>query len=165
MSISGTRRFSTTGSEVKTKAETTQMEGKNNVQIRLLYDGDCPLCEREVDMLRRRSDERGGTIDFVDIASKTYSPAENKDIDFETAMTKIHGILPNGSVVTDIEAFKKAYEAVGLGWVYAFTQVPPLRVVAEVLYNIWARNRLRVTGRSDLDTILSEKKVCSTKRT
>uniref|UniRef100_A0A7S2TY63 Thiol-disulfide oxidoreductase DCC n=1 Tax=Lotharella oceanica TaxID=641309 RepID=A0A7S2TY63_9EUKA len=129
-------------------------------QIRLLFDGDCPLCMREVDMLRRRSDERGGTIDFVDIASPDYNPKDNNDIDFETAMTRIHGVLPDGTIVRDIEVFKVAYEAVGLGWVYAFTQVKPLRVAADWLYGIWARNRLSMTGRSDLSTILSEKKTC-----
>ena len=32
-------------------------------------------------------------------------------------MGKIHAILPNGEVVTNIEVFRRLYEAVGLGWV------------------------------------------------
>jgi len=131
-------------------------------QIRLLHDGDCPLCEREIAMLRRRSDDRGGVLDFVDISSQDYSPEENQNIDYETAMGRIHGILPDGTIVRDIEVFKRAYEAVGLGWVYYFTKVEPLRKAADVLYKIWARNRLSVTGRPELEQILSEKKTCNT---
>ncbi|GAB5369949.1 hypothetical protein AAMO2058_001450100 [Amorphochlora amoebiformis] len=134
---------------------------KDNAKIRMLHDGECPLCEREVNMLRKRSDERGGSIEFVDISSKNYNPNDNRDIDFETAMQRIHGILPDGTVVRDVEVFRLAYEAVGLGWVYAFTKVEPLRKAMDVIYGLWAKNRLLVTQRPDLETILSEKKFCS----
>ena len=51
-------------------------------QVRMLYDGDCPLCMREVNMLRRR-DKSTGNIDFVDISSPEYVPAENAGISYE----------------------------------------------------------------------------------
>ena len=51
-------------------------------QLRMLYDGDCPLCMREVNMLRRRDAEQG-RIDFVDIASPDYSPRDNAGITYE----------------------------------------------------------------------------------
>ncbi len=53
-------------------------------EIKMLYDGDCPLCMREVSMLRRR-DEGVGKIEFVDIASPDYDPAVNAGIPFEQA--------------------------------------------------------------------------------
>ena len=54
-------------------------------EIKMLYDGDCPLCMREVDMLRRR-DEGVGKIEFVDIASPEYDPVRNAGISFEQAI-------------------------------------------------------------------------------
>lgn len=68
-------------------------------QIRMLYDGDCPLCMKEVDFLRKR-DEGVGNIDFVDISSPDYSPQDNAGIDFETAMGTIHAIRSDGSVIS-----------------------------------------------------------------
>ena len=62
----------------------------------------CPLCMREVNMLRRR-DEGQGKILFVDIDSPEYSPAENAGITFEQGMANIHGILPDGRVITNVE--------------------------------------------------------------
>ena len=45
-------------------------------RAKMLYDGDCPLCCREVDMLRRRDAGRG-RIAFVDLAAPDYSEAEH----------------------------------------------------------------------------------------
>lgn len=67
----------------------------------MLYDGDCPLCMREVDFLRRR-DAAANRIDFVDIASPAYSPEQNADLDFETVMGEIHALLPDGTIVTKV---------------------------------------------------------------
>ena len=69
----------------------------------MLYDGDCPLCMKEVDFLRRRDAGRGA-IDFVDVAAAEYSAERNAGIDFETAMGEIHAILPDGAIVTKVGA-------------------------------------------------------------
>jgi len=39
------------------------------------------------------------------------------------AMGSIHGILPGDKVITNVDVFRKLYEVVGLGWVYAITQI------------------------------------------
>ncbi|ONM12396.1 OSJNBa0043A12.15-like protein [Zea mays] len=71
-------------------------------RIKMLYDGDCPLCMREVNMLRERN-KSYGAIKFVDISSKDYSPDDNQGLDYETVMGKIHAILSDGTVITDVE--------------------------------------------------------------
>lgn len=68
-------------------------------KIRMLYDGDCPLCLKEVDFLKKR-DEGVGNIDFVDISSPDYLAQNNAGIDFSTAMGTIHAIRADGSVIT-----------------------------------------------------------------
>jgi predicted DCC family thiol-disulfide oxidoreductase YuxK len=40
-------------------------------QIKLLYDGECPLCVREVNFLQKR-DRGRGLVSFVDIAEDDY---------------------------------------------------------------------------------------------
>ena len=48
----------------------------------MLYDGDCPLCMREVNMLRKR-DKDQNKIGFVDISSPEYSARDNAGISYE----------------------------------------------------------------------------------
>ncbi|GMH39947.1 hypothetical protein BSKO_07851 [Bryopsis sp. KO-2023] len=125
--------------------------------IRLLFDGDCPLCMREVDMLKNR-DAGVGNIDFVDISSPDYRAEDNAGVTYEEAMGHIHGILPDGSVVTNIEVFRRCYEAVGLGWVYAVTKYEPIRKAADAVYGVWANYRLPLTGRPDLSMVLEKRR-------
>ena len=122
-------------------------------EVRVLFDGDCPLCVREVDFLRAKDDGRG-KLDLVDISSETYDPAANRGVDFETAMSTIHGITKDGEVITGIPVFAAAYAAVGLGWMYAFTKVPALARAASALYDFWAERRLAVTGRPTMTEVM-----------
>ncbi|KAL6281168.1 hypothetical protein ACE6H2_018049 [Prunus campanulata] len=128
-----------------------------NWKIKMLYDGDCPLCMREVDMLRERN-KLYGTIKFVDISSGDYSPEENQGLDYKTVMGNIHAILSDGTVVTDVEAFRKLYEQVGLGWVYAITKYEPIATIAGAIYGVWAKYRLQITGRPPLEEVLELRK-------
>jgi len=125
-------------------------------KIKLLYDGECPLCLREVNFLQKRDGGRG-LVKFVDIADENYQPQENGGVDFETAMGRIHGVLPDGTVVKDIEVFRRVYEALGMGWVYAVTKLPILGAIADWIYGLWADRRLALTGRPDLKTIMTQK--------
>ncbi|KAL2340864.1 hypothetical protein Fmac_008804 [Flemingia macrophylla] len=126
-------------------------------KIKMLYDGDCPLCMREVNMLRERN-KSYGTIKFVDISSNDYSPHENQGLHYETVMGRIHAILSDGTVVTDVEAFRRLYEHVGLGWVYAVTKYKPLAKFADSIYGVWAKYRLQITGRPPIEEILEARK-------
>ena len=60
-------------------------------EIKMLYDGDCPLCMREVNMLQRR-DAGIGRIEFVDIASPDYDASANAGISFEQVSFMAQGI-------------------------------------------------------------------------
>eukprot|EP00245_Coleochaete_scutata_P012837 TRINITY_DN5036_c0_g1_i1.p1 TRINITY_DN5036_c0_g1~~TRINITY_DN5036_c0_g1_i1.p1 ORF type:complete len:290 (-),score=55.95 TRINITY_DN5036_c0_g1_i1:483-1352(-) len=152
------------GAESLAKGEADWEKESPNWTIKMLYDGDCPLCMREVDMLRERN-KTYGTIAFVDIASDNYEPKDHANISFEDAMGRIHGIKRDGQVVRNVEAFRAFYEAVGLGWVYAITQIEMVGKAADVVYDIWAKYRLPLTRRPPLADILLErnrKKECRT---
>lgn len=125
-------------------------------KIRLLYDGDCPLCLREVNFLTKKDAGRG-LVDFVDIAADDYDPADNGGVDFETAMGRIHAVLPDGSTVKNVEVFRRVYETLGMGWVYAVTKWPVIGPLVDWVYGVWADLRLRVTGRAGLATVVAER--------
>ncbi|MEB3318150.1 MAG: DUF393 domain-containing protein [Cyanobacteriota bacterium] len=124
--------------------------------LTLLYDGACPLCLREVTFLRQRDQARHGDqprLAFVDIDRADYDPAGFQGVTYAQAMGRIHGIEANGAVLRDLAVFRRAYELIGLGWLYAPTRWPVAGALAEGAYGLWAGWRLRVTGRPSLDQL------------
>ncbi|KAI3991708.1 hypothetical protein MKX01_038106 [Papaver californicum] len=69
-------------------------------------------------------------------------------------MGTIHAIQSDGTVVTSVEAFRRLYEEVGLGWIYAVTKYKPIAVVANAVYAVWAKYRMQITGRPSLEDVL-----------
>lgn len=125
-------------------------------KIKLLYDGDCPLCLREVRFLQKKDAGRG-LVAFVDIADDHYDPANHGGVDFATAMGRIHAVLPDGTLVKNVEVFRQVYRTLGIGWMYAPTGWPLLGAIVDKLYEIWAGLRLKVTGRPDLETLIAQR--------
>lgn len=113
-------------------------------RVEVFFDGDCPLCMREIRMLQRR--DRHDRIVFTDIAAPGFAPTDyGKDhADF---MAKIHGRLPDGTWIEGVEVFRQLYAAIGLGWLVAVTRVPGISHVLRLGYHYFAKNRLRLTGR------------------
>jgi predicted DCC family thiol-disulfide oxidoreductase YuxK len=119
-------------------------------EFRVLYDGECPLCAREISMLRRLDAGRG-RLDLEDIAAPAFDPARYGTT-LHALMARIHGVLPDGTLIEGVEVFRRAYAAVGLGWLVAPTRWPLLRPLTDAAYRWFARNRLRLTGRPDACT-------------
>lgn len=128
----------------------------NAIALTVLYDGACPLCLREVHGLQRRDQARHGEqprLAFVDIDRADYNPEAHAGISYAEAMGRIHAITAEGEVLRDVAVFRRAYALVGLGWLYAPTQWPLLRQLADLAYGLWAAGRLRLTGRPNLETL------------
>jgi predicted DCC family thiol-disulfide oxidoreductase YuxK len=123
-------------------------------KIKLLYDGECPLCVREVNFLTKKDAGRG-IVKFVDISSLDYDPQDNAGIDFATAMGVIHAVLPDGTIIKNVEVFRQVYEQLGMGWVYAITKLKIIGAIADWLYKIWADWRLKITGRAEINQIIA----------
>jgi predicted DCC family thiol-disulfide oxidoreductase YuxK len=124
-------------------------------QIDLLYDSECPICMMEVEFLSKRDiDER---IKFTDLQSPDYDPEEHGNVQFSEGMRKIRAVLPDGEVVKGVEVFRRTYDAIGLGWVFGMTNLPIIGGIADKIYDMWAENRLRLTGQKDLAQQLKER--------
>ena len=94
---------------------------------------------------------------FVDIADESYTPKAHGGVDFETAMGRIHAVLPDGTVIKNVEVFRRVYEILGMGWIYAVTKLPIIGSIVDRLYGVWADWRLALTGRPDLATIVADR--------
>lgn len=71
------------------------------------YDSECPLCIREI-MLMRRLDKRNA-IDFVEIQSATDCP-----LDAETLMARFHARERGQPIVSGAAAFAAMWRAIPL---------------------------------------------------
>jgi len=116
----------------------------------ILIDGDCPLCAREASLLRRL-DRGRGRLELVDIASPDFDAARY-GATRDAVMGHIHGLLPDGTLVSGMEVFRRAWAAVGLGWLLAWTRWPVFRQITDAAYRLFARYRLRLTGRAGCET-------------
>lgn len=115
-----------------------------SVAFEVFYDGDCPLCVREIRMLQRRDGR--GRIGFVNIAAPDFDAA-SVGVSWHILMAKIHGRLPDGTLVEGVEVFRQLYAAVGFERLVAISRWPGLSWMLDIGYRVFARNRLRLTGR------------------
>ena len=112
--------------------------------IEIFYDGDCPLCQREVRFLRWL--DRHRRIRYTDIAAPEFNPVQYGQ-PWAVFTTQIQGRLPDGSWVQGVEVLRRVYSALGFSWVVAVTRVPGLSHLLDWAYGHFAKNRLRWTGR------------------
>ena len=113
--------------------------------VEVFYDGDCPLCVREIRMLQWL-DRRREKIRFTDLASPSFDPAST-GLTFAELMDRIHGRLADGTPIEGVEVFRRLYAAVGFGPLVALTRLPLVSHALELGYRLFAKNRLRLTGR------------------
>ena len=83
-----------------------------------------------------------------DITAAGFDPNQY-GVTMQELMGQIHGVLPDGSLVKGMEVIRRAYDAVGLGWLLAPTNWPVLKSISDAAYAWFARNRLRLTGRTE----------------
>eukprot|EP00466_Bigelowiella_natans_P000136 jgi/Bigna1/125436/aug1.1_g144 len=135
----------------KAQRETaSQVAAPPKWEVNLLYDSECPVCHAEAEFLR--SHDPKGKILFTDISSPDYDPNDstNGGVSYEDAMERIHAVSSDGEIYQGVEVFRRTYNAIGLGWLFALSKAPLIGDFADGLYDTWAANRLRLTGRSDL---------------
>ena len=117
-----------------------------NWQVEVFYDGECPLCLREIKMLRWM--DRRKNIRFTDIADSAFRPSDYGKT-MQEFMDEIQGRLPDGSWIIGVEVFRRLYRAVGLGPLVTLTRLPGVSHGLDLGYRVFAKNRLRLTGRCD----------------
>jgi predicted DCC family thiol-disulfide oxidoreductase YuxK len=113
-------------------------------EVEVFFDGDCPLCVREIALLRRLDEQ--ARIRFTDIAAPDFD-AEQVGLTYAELMQRIRGRLPTGELIDGVEVFRRLYEAVGFKRMVALTRLPGVSQTLDAAYSLFAKNRLRFTGR------------------
>ena len=117
--------------------------------VEVFFDGACPLCLREINLLRRW--DRLRKIRFTDIATPEFQAAKNGKT-YDELMAQMHGRLPDGTWIQGVEVFRRLYTAVGFGPLVMLTRLPIISQILDLGYFVFARNRLRLTGRCTVET-------------
>ncbi len=112
--------------------------------VEVFFDGDCPLCMREIRMLQRKDTE--SRIQFTDIAGPGFRAADygRTQDDF---MAKIHGRLGDGTWIEGPEVFRQLYAAIGFKRLANLSRAPGIDQAVGLAYQLFAKNRLKLTGR------------------
>jgi len=119
------------------------------IDVEVYYDGACPMCSREIAMLRRL--DRAGRIRFTDIAAPGFDAAE-VGVPPSALMARIHGRLADGTLIDGVEVFRRLYAAVGFAPLVALTRLPLVAPALERAYDAFARRRLALGRRCDAST-------------
>lgn len=101
----------------------------------LFYDGCCPLCMREMDRLERLKSDQ---LELVDIHCV---PASADLPDRDTLLRNLHLRLPDGRLLTGVDANVAAWQYTPYGWWFRWMRWPLLRILADRAYRRWARWR------------------------
>ncbi|CAI7850410.1 unnamed protein product, partial [Closterium sp. NIES-54] len=63
-------------------ATSAEQQESDTWKVKVLYDGDCPICMKQVEFLSARN-KQFQTLKFVDISSEDYDPDENGGVEYE----------------------------------------------------------------------------------
>ncbi len=129
------------------------MMPKPQFPLRIFFDGQCPLCSREIKHYLTLDHE--GRLIPVDIAAPDFQ-AQSYGLDAHLVHQFMHAQDAAGTIYTRVDAFLGIWQAVrptisvrfGL-WLLRFK---PVRKLADIAYMTFARNRYRLTGRCTPET-------------
>ena len=108
------------------------------MDLRIFYDGGCPLCLAEMKQLIKL--DRQKKIDLVDINQESFEE-DYPEIDRQKADQILHGQLADGTILLGLDVTHKAWSLVGKGRWTAIIRWPIIRPLADFAYLKFARHR------------------------
>lgn len=115
--------------------------GCKNWKLKLLFDGACPFCRREIAWMEKRN--KNGYLAFEDISASDFH-ANRYGLTQESVMGVIHGVLHDGRIIKKVDVFIEAYRLLDLAWLVAPLSWPGVRFIANRGYEIFARYRVPI---------------------
>lgn len=113
----------------------------DNQRIEVFFDGECPICSREMAMIRKLDQDR--RIDCTDIASSSFD-ANAQGLDGDAVNRQIHGRLSDGRIVTGVEVFRQIYQLLGFRRCVSWSRRPGVARILDYSYAVFARYRKRL---------------------
>lgn len=106
--------------------------------LTLYYDGDCPLCAREINLLRRHSSPE--RLLLVDISAPGFNPAA-LGLPLQALHAQLHARWADGQWLRGLDASLWSWQAAGLGAWVAPLRWQLLRPLLQWGYRLFCRLR------------------------
>lgn len=100
----------------------------------LYYDGSCPLCSKEISLLKRLS---SGDIDFIDIHQVTDVSLPSKT----DLLKRLHLRKRDGEWLTGLDATVYIWSHTRYSIFFKILRVWPIAPIADFIYVRWADKR------------------------
>ncbi len=116
--------------------------------VKVWYDSECPLCLREIDLMRRL--DKRGAIEFVDAWTAQGCPVDRRDL-----LKRFHAQEHGQPVVSGAAAFAAMWRAIpGLRPIGLLARFRPVLWLLEAAYRgfLLIRPRLQRVARRALDS-------------
>jgi predicted DCC family thiol-disulfide oxidoreductase YuxK len=102
---------------------------------KLFYDGACPLCNAEVNQLKKCADKN---LQFIDVHGIQTAGA-----DIEPLLRVLHYENADGNVLTGLDANVAAWQHTRWGVFWRWLRWPVIRTIADLIYLTWADIRFK----------------------
>jgi predicted DCC family thiol-disulfide oxidoreductase YuxK len=107
-------------------------------QLTVFFDGHCPLCTKEISLLKQFDTRK--KLHFEDIHAIDFA-YRYPYIDVVAADKRLHGQLASGQIITGLDVTAKAWGLVGHHKWLQILRWPVIRWFADLGYMIFARFR------------------------
>jgi predicted DCC family thiol-disulfide oxidoreductase YuxK len=110
----------------------------HRTRVTVWFDGDCPLCLREIALMRRL--DRRGAIAFVNVAGDGSCPIDRAEL-----LARFHAREADGPMVSGAAAFAALWRAIPVLAPFGhLARLPPLLWILERTYRGFLRLRPRL---------------------
>lgn len=106
--------------------------------LTIYYDGQCPLCQAEIEFLKSRN--RESLLAFADLSDLSFDQGQHQ-ISCSMALERIHGRLGDGRLLVGVPVFAEAYRRAGLKTLAWFLSQRWCLPVLSGAYSLFARYR------------------------
>jgi predicted DCC family thiol-disulfide oxidoreductase YuxK len=109
-------------------------------RFEVFYDGQCPLCRREINMVRRK--DKHHRLLLTDISARDFEAASvGRSLD--QLMREIHGRNSQGDWFVGVDVFREMYRRIGFERLSGLVDWPILRQLMQLGYRCFAHFRYR----------------------
>ena len=109
----------------------------------LYYDGQCPLCLREITQLKSMGDDTLALIDIHSLSDEEPSSAHCRLPDKDALLRTLHLETADAKLLTGLDANVAGWKHTPYGRWLAWLRWPLIAPCADFVYGAWARWRYR----------------------
>ncbi|MGF1454972.1 MAG: thiol-disulfide oxidoreductase DCC family protein [Alphaproteobacteria bacterium] len=106
----------------------------DDAAITVIYNGDCPICSREIAVYQRLADREGLPITWADL---TREPGllDAWSLTEDQAARRLYVVDTDKTLLAGVDAFARLWLVLpGFGWLGHLARFPPIRPFAIALY-------------------------------